>query len=217
LQDATGISLGERLLAAINEQLDRRGLVLRRGTLIDASIVKSAARPPKGDGKGGVGEVSPVDPDAGAKSPIGFSATKKNGETFFGYKAHAGVDEGSGLIRRAIMTTASFHDSQAGDALIRGDEDAVYADKAYDDDERRARLKAAGIKARSLYKARRNQPLRSWQKAFNKAVSAIRAPVERVFAAMFARCRAFGLARNDAHLQLFAGAFNLKTALGLIG
>ena len=75
-----------------------------------ASIVTSAARPPKGGEKGEVGEVSVVDPDAG------FS--KKNGKTFFGDKAHAGVDEGSGLIRQAIMTTASFHDSLAGDALL---------------------------------------------------------------------------------------------------
>lgn len=208
---AAGLTLGEHLLAAINQQLDEKGFVLKRGTLIDASIVTSAARPPKGE-KDEVGEVSPVDPDAGF--------TKKNGKTFFGYKAHAGVDEGSGLIRQAIMTTASIHDSQAGDALVQGDEGAVYADKAYDDDQRRARLKAAGIKANILYKARRNTPLRPWQKAFNKVMSTIRAPVERPFAAMkgpfgFARCRAFGLARNDAHLQLFAGAYNLKTALGL--
>ena len=207
-KDEAGFSLGECLLAAINEQLDRRGLVLRKGTLIDASIVTSAARPPKGGEKGGVGEVSSVDPDAGF--------TKKNGKTFFGYKAHAGVDEGSGLIRQALMTTASCHDSLAADALIQGDEGAVYADKAYDDDQRRARLKAAGIKANILDKARRNKPLRPWQKAFNKVMSAIRAPVERPFAAMkgtfgFGRCRAFGLARNDAHLQLFAGAYNLKT------
>lgn len=213
VKDKAGFSLGERLLAAINEQLDRHGLVLRRGTLIDASIVTSAARPPKGGEEGEVGEVSPVDPDAGF--------TKKNGKTFFGYKAHAGVDEGSGLIRQAIMTTASFHDSLAADALVQGDEDAVYADKAYDDDQRRVRLKAAGIKANILYKARRNKPLRPWQKAFNKVMAAIRAPVERPFAAMkgpfgFGRCRAFGLARNDAHLQLFAGAYNLKAALGLV-
>ena len=60
-KDEAGLSLDERLLAAINRQLDARGLVLKRGTLIDASIVKSAVRPPKGD----VGEVSPADPDAG--------------------------------------------------------------------------------------------------------------------------------------------------------
>ena len=71
-KDEAGVSLGERLLAAINRQLGEKGLVLKRGTLIDASIVTSAARPPKGD----VGEVSPVDPDAGF--------TRKNRKTFFG-------------------------------------------------------------------------------------------------------------------------------------
>jgi len=64
-KDEAGLTLGERLLAAINQQLDEKGLVLKRGTLIDASIVTSAARPPKGGEQGGVGEVSPVDPDAG--------------------------------------------------------------------------------------------------------------------------------------------------------
>jgi IS5 family transposase len=146
--------------------------------------------------------VSPVDPDAGAKSPIGFSATKKNGRTFSGCKAPIGTDQGSDLIRRAIMTTGSIHDSQAGDALIQGDQGAVppglsRADQARDDDARRARLEAAGIKARILYKARRSKPLRPWKKAFNKAAAAIRASVERPCAAMFARCRALGLARVE--------------------
>lgn len=63
-KDKARFSLGERLLAAINEQLDAKGLVLRRGTLIDASIGTSAARPPRGE-KDEVGEVSTVDPDAG--------------------------------------------------------------------------------------------------------------------------------------------------------
>ncbi|MCB1833204.1 MAG: IS5 family transposase, partial [Geminicoccaceae bacterium] len=167
-----GISVGERLLAAINAQLDARGLILRQGTLIDATIVRAAVKPPKGD----AGEVSELDPDAGF--------TKKNGETFFGYKAHAAVDEGSGIIRQLVTTSAQIHDSQACDALVQGDEAAVYADKAYDDAGRRKRLKDQGIAPRILYKAGRNRPLRPWQKSFNKVMSVIRAPVERTFAAM---------------------------------
>ncbi|CAN5739528.1 IS5 family transposase [soil metagenome] len=206
---ADDVTLGERLLAEINAQLDARGLILRRGTLIDASIVRSAARPPAGD----AGEVSERDPDAGF--------TKKNGKTSFGYKAHIGTDEGSDLIRRAVMTTAQLHDSQACDALILGDEAAVYADKAYDDAKRRERLKSRGIKARILYQARRNKSLTTWQKYFNKTAAVVRAAVERPFALMkgpyrFARCRYLGLARNDAHLQLFASAYNLKTAMVLV-
>jgi IS5 family transposase len=204
-----GVSLGERMLAEINSQLDARGLILRRGTLIDATIVQAAVNPPRGD----AGEVSDKDSDAGF--------TKKNGKTFFGYKAHAAVDEGSGLIRQLITTSAQVHDSQACDALIQGDEAAVYADKAYDDEARRARLRAQGIQARILYKARRNKPLATWQEWFNRTMSRVRSAVERPFAFMkgpygFARCRYRGLARNDAHVQLFGSAFNLKMALGLI-
>ncbi|MEZ5823298.1 MAG: IS5 family transposase [Geminicoccaceae bacterium] len=95
-----GVSVGERLLAAINDQLDARGLILRKGALIDATIVAAAVNSPKGD----AGEVSELDPDAGF--------TKKNGEAYFGYKAHAAVDEGSGIIQQLVTTSAQIHDGQ---------------------------------------------------------------------------------------------------------
>ena len=125
------------------------------------------------------------------------------------------------MIRQLVTTSAQIHDSQACDALVQGDEAAVYADKAYDDAARRKRLKERGIQPRILYKAGRNRPLRPWQKSFNKVMAAIRAPVERSFAVMkgpfgFARCRYFGLARNDVHVQLFGCTFNLKAARGLL-
>ena len=114
-------ALAATLLAEVNRQLDAKGLVLRRGTLIDATILEAAVRPPSGD----AGEVSERDPQAGW--------TKKNGESRFGYKAHAAVDEGSGIVREAVMTPADVHDSVPADDLVQGDEQAVYADKAYED------------------------------------------------------------------------------------
>ena len=95
-------------------------------------------RPPCGD----AGEVSERGPQAGW--------TKKNGRSRFGCKAcpaldagaHAAVDEGGGLVREAAMTPADVHglpsgprkrdrgDSVPADGLVRGDEEAVYADKA---------------------------------------------------------------------------------------
>ena len=131
--------------------------------MIDATILEAAVRPPAGD----AGEVSARDPQAGW--------TKKNGRSRFGYKAHAAVDEGSGLVREAVMTPADVHDSVPADGLVQGDEQAVYADKAYDDAARRKRLRAQGIEPRIMYQARRNRPLRPWQTAFNKAVAPIRA------------------------------------------
>jgi IS5 family transposase len=200
--------LAEKLLAEVNRQLDVRGLILRRGTLIDATILEAAVRPPGGD----AGEVSGRDPQAGW--------TKKNGKSRFGYKAHAAVDEGSGLVRRATMTPADVHDSVPADGLVQGDEQAVYADKAYDSEERRAGLRARGIAPRIMHKARRNHPLKPWQLAFNKAVAPIRAGVERLFGTMkraygYRQVRYLGLARNDVQLQALCAAINLRRALAL--
>jgi transposase, IS5 family len=200
--------LAEKLLAEVNRQLDARGLILRRGTLIDATILEAAVRPPSGD----AGEVSARDPQAGW--------TKKNGKSRFGYKAHAAVDEGSGIVRQAVMTPADVHDSIPADDLVQGDEQAVYADKAYDSEARRAGLRARGITPRIMYQARRNRPLKPWQAAFNKAVAPIRAGVERLFATMkraygYRQVRYLGLARNDVQLQVLCAAINLRRALAL--
>src|SRR5919202_836778 len=142
--------LAGELLAEVNRQLDAKGLILRRGTLIDATILEAAVRPPGGD----AGEVSARGPQAGW--------TKKNGKSRHGYKAHVAVDEGSGIGRRATMTPADVHDSVPADDLVRGDEEAVYADKAYDSEARRTGLRERGIEPRIMDRARRNRPLRPW-------------------------------------------------------
>jgi IS5 family transposase len=200
--------LAARLLAEVNRQLDARGLVLRRGTLIDAAILDAAARPPGGD----AGEVSERDPQAGW--------TKKNGKSRYGYKAHVAVDEGSGLVREAVMTPADVHDGVPADDLVQGDEAAVYADKAYDSEARRAGLRARDVEPRIMYQARRNRPLRPWQVAFDKAVAPIRAGVERLFGTMkraygYRRVSYLGLARNEVRLQAMCAAINLRRALAL--
>jgi IS5 family transposase len=205
--------LAEHGLAAavfeeINRQLDALGLIVRRGTLIDASIVAAAVKPPSAK----EGAVSERDPDA--------SWTTKNGQSTFGYKAHIAVDEGSNLIRDAILTGADLHDSQAARDLIQGDEAAVYADKAYGSKALREELAERGIKDGLMYKAARNRPLKNWQVWFNKAVSPIRSGVERGFATMkrhygFTRVRYLGLARNACALNLMCTAINLRRALVL--
>jgi len=200
--------LAERVLREINRQLDAKGLILRQGTLIDASIIEAAVKPPTGD----AGEVSPRDPEAGW--------TKKNGKSRFGYKAHVAVDQDSGLVRQAVMTPADVHDSVKADELVQGDEDAVYGDKGYDSEARRTALKARGIKPRIMYKAKRNQPLKAWQVWFNKATAPIRAGVERVFGTMkrvygYPRVRYRGLARNNVELELLGGALDVGGGLAL--
>ena len=102
------LSLSVALLAEVNRQLDARGFVIKRGTLVDATIIASSVRRPY-EGGG----VSPSDPEA--------RFTRKRDKTYFGTKAHLAVDEESGLVREARMTPASVHDSRLGEALIQGD------------------------------------------------------------------------------------------------
>jgi IS5 family transposase len=200
--------LAARLLAEVNRQLDAKGLILRRGTLVDATVLEAAVRPPGGD----AGEVSPREPQAGW--------TKKNGKSRHGYKAHVAVDEGSGLVREAVMTPADVHDSVPADDLVQGDEAAVSADKAYDSEARRAGLRARDVEPRIMYQARRNRPLRPWQVAFNKAVAPIRAGVGRLVGTMkraygYRRVSYLGLARNEVQLRAMCAAINLRRALAL--
>jgi transposase, IS5 family len=202
------LGLSEKLLAEVNRQLDARGLIVKHGTLVDATIVAAAVKPPPVD----EGQVNVRDPDA--------SFTIKN-ETYFGYKAHLAVDEESGIARQAEMTSADLHDSQRAVALIQGDEKADYADKAYDSQALRDELNARGIEDKIAYKAKRNKPLVNWQVWFNKTASSIRVGVERANATMknwygMEKVRYLGLDRNNCHLQFVAMAMNMKRARVLI-
>lgn len=112
--------LAEALFAELNRRLDTPGLVLKAGTLIDATLVDSAvARPPRSEG-----EVSTLDPDAGF--------TRRGQRSFVGFKAHVAVDLGSDLVRDAVLTGAGVGDRLAADGLVQGDEAAVFMDKAHD-------------------------------------------------------------------------------------
>lgn len=198
----------ERCFEEINRQLDAHGLLLRKGTIMDASLVKATRHPPGSEvGSGGV---HPGEP--------GADWTKKDGKAHFGYRFHVGIDEGSGLIRRMAFTPARVQDAERADALVSGDERAVYGDRGYEGRERRASLKAAGIKDRIMHRRHRYMPvLPRWQKRRNALIAKRRAPVEAVFSAMKrlygkARTRCYCLERNAADFFAFATIYNLRRA-----
>lgn len=211
--------LGDRLFAEINRQLDGHNLILRQGTLVDATLVQAQARkPPKpaltsaADADGRAPSLlvkSVVDPDAGW--------TRRGGVRFFGYKAHVGVDQGSGLIRSQRFTSAEVNDTVMADELIMWDEKAVYADKAFDTAERRASLKQAGIKDRIQHRPNKHHPLKSIQTRRNRLIGKVRGRVETVFGHLkricgFSRVRYFNKARNAASFALLCIAYNLNKA-----
>jgi transposase, IS5 family len=214
--------LAEAAFAAITAQIERSGFVLKRGTLIDASLVRAAVNapappavePPPGAGGRPASKLvpSPLDPDA--------AWTKKQNGHFFGYKIHLAMDQHSRLIRRVLFTPANINDSVPADDLICGDEHTVYADKAYTNVERRARLKAMGIRDGIMRRSNRWHRLTRWMVRRNAIITRSRAAVEPLFALIknvygFARVRYRGRARNAAALQLAVTAINLKRWLHL--
>ena len=202
--------LSEKLFAEFARQLDARGMILRRGTMIDASLVETPFRPASSDG-----ERPAVDADAA------LTARKGRKGTCYGYKIHAGVDQESRLIRRILLTPANVNDTTPADDLVAGDERAVYADKGYAKRARRDGLRAAGIKARIMHKRwGGGPPLTRWQILHNKLIAPIRAEVEGVFATLkrwfgFNQVRYRGLHRNTNHLHVLSLAYNMKRALKL--
>jgi IS5 family transposase len=198
--------LAEKVFDEVARQLEQQGLILKTGTLIDASLVTASVSKPSG--KAGAG--SELDPDA--------RWTKQYGRSTFGYKAHIAVDQFSCLIRKAELTPANIYESLVADSLIMGDEKAVYGDKGYEHKERRKRLKAQGIKDRIMHRSHKNQDgLPHWQQVRNRLIIPLRASVEKLFGTMkrsygYDRMRYRGLARNASHLQLLCIAMNMRRA-----
>jgi IS5 family transposase len=200
--------LAEPLLAELNRQLDARGLMVKRGTLIDASLVEADCRRPR--------KHEPLE----ARSDRDASWTAMKDAPLFGYKAHVAVDQSSGLVRRAVLTPANVSDKTPFLALVQGDERAVYADKGYDGWWYRAELARRGIADGIMRSAARRVRLGAADHARNRAIGQIRAPVERAFAVLkrwygYRRVRYRSLLRNTLQLQLLACALNLRRALVL--
>jgi IS5 family transposase len=189
--------LAEDLFKVVNQHLTRKGLLLKRGTIVDATIIPAPSSTKNEDGK--------RDPE--------MHQTKKGNQWYFGMKAHIGVDVDSGLVHTVTTTAANAADVTQVADLLHGKEEVVYGDAGYtgakdhiDDDSvtceiaiKRGKLKAMkdGAAKRRLEKVDRRK-------------ASIRARVEhpfrvikRQFGLMQVRFR--GLAKNTAHvITLFA-------------
>lgn len=215
--------LGARMLALLDAQLVARGLVLKQGTLIDASLIEAAVRPPTPPDETSASADNPDDggkpserPSKLLRSPLDPHAgwTRRGNRRVFGYKAHVAVDLGSGFVRRTAMTGAEVNDTVMADALVIGDERAVYADAAYDSHARRARLQGAGVKCRIQRRANKHHALTPRQKLYNRLIGRRRCAVERCFALLkgayrWTRVAYRGIAKNALKLDLAALAMNM--------
>jgi len=192
----------ERLFAELDRQLEQAGVMLKRGTMLDATIIETSAARPDGKAQGS-------DPEAA------FTMRQGKAGSHYGYKAHVGVDQGSGLIRAVVATPANVNDTTPADQLIRGDEQVVWGDRAYRTRLRVAQLKARGIKPRLAHRANKHHPLSLRMRYYNRLIARRRAAVETTFATLkqrmrLTRIRYRGLAKATGQLILAAMAFNLR-------
>jgi transposase, IS5 family len=214
-QELAQDGLVDRVFAEINRQLEAQNLILKRGTLIDASLVAARANPPgkpRGDAQG------PPKPSADSGARWG----RKGKKSVFGYKIHIGADTANTLIRRFDLTDGSVTDTEPADGLISGDEKAVYGDQAYYTHARHARLAEAGIKDRLMRRPNKHHPeLPPRQKRRNRMIGRVRAAVERPFAVFkerygMRRMRFYTLVRNRVHVALACCCYNLRRAVGAL-
>lgn len=198
--------MNDRLFEELNRQMDSHGLLLKKGTLIDATVIEAAPKKPR-QNKDGTSGKSRQDPDA--------SWTKKGSKSLFGYKAHMGIDQESELIRRIEMTPAHVHDGKMLGVILSGDEEWVFADKAYESRENHQILCESGVNNGILMKGTRKRALSNIEKGCNKILSKLRSPVERVFGTLkrsyrYSRARYLGLMKNRLQLTMMSIAYNLR-------
>lgn len=197
--------LVEPLFAEMQRQLETHNVLVKRGTLIDATLMQAAARRPRKE----EGKTSKTDPDAR------FGTNNERGRFEFGYKAHIGMDAGTGLVRSQVLTPANVQEVTQAQALIAGDEAEVLADRGYDARALHAHLEQRGIADGVMRRGYRTQPLSPEEVARNHAIAPRRREVEKVFGTLkriyrLRRLPYFNQIRNAACLAFALIGYNLR-------
>ena len=201
-------ALTQRIFEEINAHLAEKGLFMREGTIVDATII-AAAPSTKNKAK-------QRDPE--------MKQTKKGNQWYFGMKAHIGVDAVTGLTHSVAATSANVADVTMTSELVRDDDKRVYGDAGYTgmwkhlDEEKDAPDSRCCVAAkRGAIKKMEDSPMKTLLLAFEKAKASIRAKVEHPFHVIknlfgYRKVRYKGLAKNQAQLFSLFGLANLVLA-----
>jgi IS5 family transposase len=187
-------NLTKKIFERTNKFLSEKGLLLREGTIVDATII-NAPSSTKNLEKARDQEMR---------------STRKGNQYYFGMKAHVGTDTGKGLAHSVVVTDASVHDSQVMDGLVHGGEQVVYGDKAYSNEEKKKEYEARGVQWCVSLRGCRWRQLTEEEEASNHQQSKIRARVEHVFLVVkhlwhYQKVRYKGLYKNAVQVfSLFA-------------
>ncbi|WP_090387867.1 IS5 family transposase [Pseudomonas anguilliseptica] len=199
--------LAAGILAVINGYLGDRGLSLRQGTIVDATLINAPSSTKNKNGK--------RDPE--------MHSTKKGNQYYFGMKAHIGVDDESGLVHSVVGTAANVADVTQVDKLLHGEENMVGADAGYTGVEKRPEHEGRQViwqvaARRSTYKKLgKRSALYKAKRKIEKAKAQVRAKVEHPFRVIkrqfgYVKTRFRGLVKNTAQLVTLFALSNLWMA-----
>ena len=196
--------LSIQLLATINATLATKGLMLKTGTVVDATLIAAPSST-----KNSTGERDPE-----------MHQTKKGNQWHSGMKAHIGVDADSGLVHTVIGTAANVNDVTQGHCLLHGEEAVVFADAGYQGAAKRP--EATGVDWQVAMrpgkrKAQKHTPWGALSEQAEKLKASVRAKVEHPFRVIkcqfgFTKVRYRGLAKNTAQLVTLFALSNLWMA-----
>ena len=186
--------LTQRMFIAINATLTEKGLLMRSGTIVDATIINAPSSTK----------------NAEHKRDEEMHQAKKGNEWYFGMKAHIGVDAESGLVHSLTTTAAHVADIVETAALLHGDEDTVFADAGYTSVTKREEMKTVAVdwqiaaRRSTVKKVNEKRPLRAILDELEHAKASIRAKVEHPFHVVknlfrHRKTRYKGLPKNTAH------------------
>lgn len=203
--------VAQKLFDALDRQLDKDGIIVHKGKLVDASIVEvPKQRNTRQENEQIKNGELPDDWNEHKLRQKDMDAqwVKKNGRNYFGYKNHIKADSKTKLITGYKVTTANIHDSEVIADLIDEKEDGgqtLHADSAYRSEHIEAMCKSRGIHSRIHEKGYRNNPLTSRQMKSNKRKSKIRARVEHIF----------GFMTNSMNQMFLRGRSQLRNTMAI--
>jgi len=189
--------LTEAIFNEVRSLLDEKGMLLKQGTIVDATII-SAPSSTKNESR--------------ARDPE-MKQTKKGNTWYFGMKVHVGTDK-RGIVHSLVTSHAAEADVKRMPELLHGDESEVYGDRAYwKEDDRRAFIRR-GIRYRVNRRGSRDRPVTEYWREINRSRSRVRARCEHPFLVVkrlwgFRKTRYRGLAKNTARAYTAFALANL--------
>lgn len=166
--------IGQKIFEDVKDRLDKSGLMMHGGSIVDATIISAPSSTKNKDGK----------------RDEEMHQTKKGNRWYHGMKIHSGVDAGSGYTHTITATPANIHDIEEAGKLLREDDDVFYGDSGYSGVNKRKEIMEdknfVGVEFRinvrpSSIKVKDNYRGINWDKYIESRKSSVRSKVEHPF------------------------------------